>query len=445
MSLPPGPRSMLLSTLRYLRDPYGSALRLQQRHGDTYTLPTAFGKMVVTGDPEGVREILSADPDSYDPLGVELLGPIMGEHSLILLGGARHRSTRKLLAPPFHGERMRAYGATMRAITRAETSAWPADRAFAVQASTQAISLRVIIETVFGVTAPERVARLQPALVELISALEPSFMFLERLRTRLWRPWVRFQRVSQAVEQLVQTEISERRRRGEVADDILSLLLAARYPDGDALTDREVFEQLMTLLGAGHETTAIALAWACHLVATHADVEARLVDELRALGPDADPDAVARLPYLEAVCLETLRLQPVAPTIARLLKRPFVLRGHDLPAGVSVAASVIAVHRRADLYPEPEQFRPERFLAGRSFAPHEFLPFGGGARRCLGAAFALFEMKLVLATILDGHVLRSAEPGVVGVRVRNTVVGPRGGVRVTAAARPRVTPARARG
>jgi cytochrome P450 len=259
-------------------------------------------------------------------------------------------------------------------------------------------------------------------------------MFYEWLRTRLWRPWVRFQRISQSVERLVQAELAERRARDEAGDDILSLLLAARYEGGGAPDDREVFEQLMTLLVAGHENTAIALAWACHLVATHPDVEARLVDELRGLGPDADPDAIARLPYLEAVCLETLRLEPLAPTIARLLKRPFRLRGHEVPAGVAVAASVIAVHRRPELYPEPERFRPERFL-GASFAPHEFLPFGGGARRCLGAAFALFEMKLVLATILERHVLRSAERGEVTVRARNTVVGPRGGVRVTAAPR----------
>jgi len=433
---------MLLNTLGYLHDPYGSTLRTQARFGDTYTLATAFGKMVVTGDPEGVREILGADPDTFGALGVELLGPIIGESSLILLGGPRHRAARKLLAPSFHGARMRAYGTAIRTITRAETGRWPVDRAFAVQDSTQAISLRVIIETVFGVTTPERAARFHTALVGLIGALKPSFMFLTALRTPLWRPWVRFQRVVSAVEQLVYAEIAERRARSQVGEDILSLLIASRYEDGSAPGEREILEQLMTLLGAGHETTAIALAWACHLVATHAEVEERLLEELRALGPDPDPEAVARLPYLEAVCQETLRLKPLTPTIARMLVRPLRLRGHDLPAGVTVGASVLAVHRRADLYPEPETFRPERFLA-RSFAPYEYLPFGGGARRCLGAAFALYEMKLVLATILADHALRSAEPGPVQVKARNTVVGPRGGIRMTAAAR-RIPPASTR-
>jgi cytochrome P450 family 110 len=433
--LPPGPRSMLLTTMAYVRDPYGSALRLQARYGATYTLPTAFGKMVVTGDPEGVREILGADPDTYGALGVELLGPVLGEASMILLGGARHRAARKLFAPSFHGARMRAYGATMRAITRDVTSAWAAGHELRLQRSTQAISLRVIIETVFGVTDPARVAEYQRALVRLIEALRPSFMFVERLRTRLFPPWTRFQKITRTVEAMVYTEIAERRARPEVGEDILSLLVASRYDDGSAPPDREILEQIMTLLGAGHETTAIALAWACHHIAADPAVEERLIEELRALGPDPEPDAIARLPYLEAVCLETLRLQPLAPTIARLLVRPLRLRGHELPAGISVGASVIAVHRNPDLYPEPEAFRPERFV-GKSYAPHEFLPFGGGARRCLGAAFATYEMKLVLATILERFVLRSAEPGPVAVRARNTVVGPHAGIRMIA--QPRV-------
>jgi cytochrome P450 len=202
-----------------------------------------------------------------------------------------------------------------------------------------------------------------------------------------------------------------------VGEDILSLLLASR------------------LLGAGHETTAIALAWACHHIAADPAIEERLLAELRGLGPDPDPEAIAALPYLEAVCLETLRLEPLAPTIARLLARPFTLRGHDLPAGALVGASVIAVHRDPSIYPEPERFRPERFLE-RSYAPYQFLPFGGGARRCLGAAFATYEMKLVLATILARYVLESAAPGPVRVRARNTVVGPQRGIPMTA--RPRV-------
>jgi cytochrome P450 len=425
---------MVLSTLAYFGDPYGAGLRTQARYGATYALPTAFGPMVVTGDPDGVRELLGAEPDTYAPLGVELLGPIMGEASLILLGGARHRAARKLLAPPFHGARLRAYSQAMIAIARAEAAGWPRDRRLALSPRTQAISLRVIVETVFGVADPAHAARYRAVLVELIEALDPSFMFFERLRSALWPPWRRFRRAVAAVEALVFADIA-RRRAAPGGDDILSALVTARYEDGRAPDDREVLEQLLTMLVAGHETTAIALAWAIHLVATHAPVAERLAAELHALGPEPDPEAIARAPYLEAVCHETLRLRPIAPTIGRRLARPMTLRGHELPAGVAVGASVIAVHRRPELYPEPDAFRPERFLE-RSFAPHEYLPFGGGARRCLGATFALHEMKLVLAALLAQHGFVSDERGAVRVRARNTVVGPRGGLHV------RLTPPR---
>jgi cytochrome P450 len=433
-ALPPGPRTTLLPILDFLRDPYGSGLRAQRRWGDPYTAPTTAGPIVVTGDPDGVREILSADPDTFAPFGVELLGNVIGQSSLIILGGTRHRAARKLLAPPFHGARMRAYAETMRAVTVAETARWRPGEPFRMQRTTQAISLQVIIRSVFGVSAPDDIAGFQAALVDLIARLRPSFIFLRWLQHMAWPAWRRFQAASQRMEALVGGVVAARQASGVRGDDILSLLLDARYDDGEALSTRETFEQLMTVLVAGHETTAIALAWACHLVHTHREVEARLVEEIRALGRDPDPERVTRLPYLEAVCQETLRLMPLTPTIARKLARPFSLRGHALPAGVSVAASVIALHRRPELYPEPEAFRPERFL-GRSFAPHEFLPFGGGVRRCLGAAFALYEMKMVLATMLERHALTSAERGTVRVEPRSTVVGPRGGVRMTAALR----------
>jgi cytochrome P450 len=238
---------------------------------------------------------------------------------------------------------------------------------------------------------------------------------------------VRFQRATQALEQLVYAEIAERRARADAGEDILSLLLATRYDDGSPLDDRDLYEQLMTLVIAGHETTAIALAWAFHLVHTHPAVAERLDAELCAA--PADADALTRLPYLEAVCNETLRLMPLATNIIRKLKQPFTLKGFTLPAGLGIGISILSVHRREDLYPDAEAFRPERFVA-RSFAPHEFLPFGGGARRCPGAAFASSEMKIVLGSILQTARLRSTETRPVRVVARNSVVGPGGGVRM---------------
>jgi cytochrome P450 len=431
MALPRGPRTTLIPILAYLRDPYGSSLRAHRRYGDTYLFETTGGPLVLTGDPDGASEILGADPDLFDPFGVELLGNVIGERSLLMLGGARHRSARKLLAPPFHGARMRAYAQQMRAITVAETARWRTGQPFAVQPTAQAISLQVIIQSVFGMTRADEVDCYQTALLDAIATVKPSFIFVRALQRPVWPAWRRFQAASQRMAQLIGTEIRARRQQGRRGQDILSLLLDARYDDGRELDEREIFDQLMTLLVAGHESTAIAIAWACHLVHTHPPVEARLRAELRALGSEPEAEAIARLPYLEAVCHETLRLKPLSTSFARKLKRPWTLRGYALPAGMGVGVSVIGVHRQPRLYPDPETFQPERFLA-RSFAPHEYLPFGGGARRCVGAAFALYEMKMVLATILERFQLRSAETGPVHTIPRNTFVGPRGGIRMTA-------------
>jgi cytochrome P450 len=427
MSLPPGPSSALFSTLQYLRDPFGASLRAARRYGDPRTLRTAVGPVVVTGDPEAAREILGADPQRFEAYGVDLLAPVMGERSLLLLSGEAHRRARKLLAPPFHGARMKAYAETMRSIAVAEAAHWQPGQPFVMQDSTQAISLRVILQTVFGVVTPEKIDAFHRDVVGVIAALKPSFMFIEGLRRAWWRPWVRFQRAVQALEQRVYAEIAERRARADGGEDILSLLLATRYDDGSPLDDRDLYEQLMTIVIAGHETTAIALAWAFHLVHTHPAVAERLDAELRAA--PADAEALTRLPYLEAVCNETLRLMPLTAQIIRKLKQPFTLKGFTLPAGLGVGVSILSVHRREELYPEPEAFRPERFLE-RSFAPYEFLPFGGGARRCLGAAFASYEMKIVLGSILQTARLRSAETRPVRVVARNTVVGPGSGVRM---------------
>jgi cytochrome P450 len=254
-------------------------------------------------------------------------------------------------------------------------------------------------------------------------------MFIEALRRPLLglSAWARFQRTRAHTAALFEEELRARRASSEPREDILSLLLSARYEDGSALTDDELLTQMMNLIVAGHETTASALAWAFHFIHREPAVKARLVEELRGLPEPLDPEAVSRLPYLEAVCSEALRLNPVAPLIGRTLRKGLTLQGFELPPGVSVGISVLQVHRRAELYPDPERFRPERFLE-RSFTPFEYLPFGGGARRCIGAAFALYEMKLVLATILRKYDLRPASDAPVRVAVRNTTVGPRGEV-----------------
>ena len=226
---------------------------------------------------------------------------------------------------------------------------------------------------------------------------------------------------------MVREEIAA--RRDAPGEDILSLMLAARYDDGEAMTDPQIRDELLTLLAAGHETTAIALAWAMYWL--HRDPAAleRLRAELATLGDEPDPEAIAQLPYLEAVCNETLRLYPIVPLAPRTLRQPMTLGEHEIPAGVNVGACTVLVHRHPALYPDPDSFRPERWLA-RKFAAWEFTPFGGGIRRCIGAAFAVYEMKQVLAAILPRHRLRLADDAAIGPARRNITLGPRGGVRM---------------
>jgi cytochrome P450 len=437
-ALPPGSRHRLLSTLDYLRDPYRHLLATERRYGDPYLAPTFLGPMVVTGDPAALQTLLAADPDTYSAVGAELLGPVVGASTLMLISGERHRAMRKLVTPPFHGARMRTYGGLIAQVAEQHIGRWPGDRPFDVHPSMQAISLDVILQAVMGLEDPAGRETFRSGVLTLIDALKPSFMFLRGLRRRFGGlgPWARFQRESARLTALFDAELARRRADPRPREDILSLLMATRYDDGSPLTDQELREQMMTLIAAGHETTASALAFALHHIHADPAVEGELRAELETLpaGP-LDPQAVAALPYLDAVCSETLRLHPVAPLIGRTLRRPFTLLGYQLPAGVSVGIAILNLHRRPDLYPEPERFRPRRFLE-RRFAPHEYLPFGGGSRRCLGAAFATYEMKLVLATILRRHHLALASRRPLRVVLRNTTVGPAGGVhlRIVAAA-----------
>jgi cytochrome P450 len=430
--LPPGPKIGLFQTARYARDPYGYLLAIQREYGDIITVPTLNGTLVITGDPAHVQQIFSADPDTFAPFGSNSIEPLVGPNSVLLLQGARHRRERKLLVPPFHGARMRAYGETIRQAAQAAMTTWSVGQPFVMQASTQWISLEVIVRAVFGVQDAARIEVLRAALIELVAATVPSLLFFPWLR-RPWgglSPYNRYARALTRVESLIYGEIAARRAGAdEGREDILSLLLAARDEDGEGLRQEELRDELLTLLFAGHETTGIALAWASYWL--HRDPAAldRLRAEIDALGDAPDPEQIARLPYLDAVCNETLRLHPIAPDVPRVLVRPLELGGYKLAPPLGVDAATTLVHRREALYPEPDRFRPERFLE-RRFTPFEFFPFGGGHRRCIGAAFATYELKIVLATFLRHAHLELAEPGEVAPARRNVVIGPATGVRM---------------
>ncbi len=426
--LPPG-RAGFFHLMRYLRDPYRATLRLFARYGDPQTVRALGTNMVVTGDPALADTILRAPPEQYEAFGVDFLAPALGTESLMMLSGERHRAARKLLSPPFHGARMRHYGGVIREVTLAEIGRWPRDRAFAVQPSTRAISLRVILCAVLGLRTPDDIDRFETLVIKGIDALRPSLLFVKALQHEFGGigPWARFRRLSRQCEEFIYAQLAARREADFHGEDILSLIMSARYDDGSAMTDRQIFDTLMTVIVAGHETTAIAIAWALWFLGRQPAVLERLRAELSTVDAD-DFDAIARLAYFDAVCQETLRIRPIAPSIVRLLRQPMTLAGYEVPAGCCVSISMIALHRHPSLYEDPDDFRPERFLE-RKYGPHEFMPFGGGHRRCLGAAFALYEMKVVLATILgaSGPAFRLASPDAdVGVAPRNTVIGPRG-------------------
>jgi cytochrome P450 len=312
-----------------------------------------------------------------------------------------------------------------------------------MQTSTQWISLEVIIRAVFGVQDPAHIEVLRAALIELVAATVPSLLFFPWLR-RPWgglSPFVRYDRAIKRVEALIYGEIAARRAQpDEAREDILSLLLAARDEAGEGMRDQELRDELLTLLFAGHETTGIALAWASYWLHRNPGSLERLRAEIDALGDSPDPEVIARLPYLDAVCNETLRLHPIVPDIPRMLARPLEVGGHHLAPPLGVAVATTLIHRRESLYPEPDLFRPERFLE-RRFTPFEYLPFGGGHRRCIGAAFATYELKIVLATFIRHARLDLAEPGVVKVARRNVVLGPATGVRMRLRERRRVAAA----
>lgn len=427
----PGPRFFNpITFIRSLSNQTPFLLDAQRLYGDTFQIPSIFGPIVITSEPEAIRVLFTADPDTFEPFQASTSSPFLGETSLVLVSGARHRRDRKLLSPPFNGARMRAYGALMAECAASAATRLRPGQPFKVLDVTQAISLDVILRTVFGVDDAEgSTAPLRRAVVDFIAAIQPALIFLMPLRHEFFGfgPWARFRRASDALDAQLYGLIDSRRKRGEAGEDILSMMMSARYEDGGSMSDKDLRDELLTLLFAGHETTAIALAWAFYWLHREPGELTRVLAEINELGPNPEPDAIAALPYLDAVCQETLRIHPIVNDIPRMLKRPVEVVGYEVPAGVGLSASVPLVHRRADLYPEPERFRPSRFLE-RKFSPFEFLPFGGGARRCIGASFALYEMKIVLATVLSRHEFRLVSAVRVEPRSRGLTSGPENGI-----------------
>jgi cytochrome P450 len=385
----------------FLLRPTGFLLSSKQRYGTPFTFQmSAQRTVVITDDPAVIKQVFTSDPTKLlAGIGNEVLRPLLGPRSVLTLDEPEHMRQRKLLLPPFHGDRMKLYGEVIADAAEREVSRWPVGEPFAVQQSMQAITLEVIMRAVFGVRDDrERLEEIATPLRDLLDSMGDirrlfGLQVASSKRNGPLSPWRRFRdQLLHPADAVLYEEIAAHRADPTVADrdDILSLLLSARDEDGQGLTDSELRDELMTLLLAGHETTATALSWTLERLTRHPDVLARLTEEVRAGEGDA---------YLDAVVKESLRLRPVVPAVARYLTEPTELGGRVLPAGVHITPSIYLTHHNPDVYPDPHAFRPERFLE-RPAGTYEWIPFGGGTRRCLGATFALFEMKIVLAEVL---------------------------------------------
>jgi cytochrome P450 len=425
--------------VQFAHDPLRVLEEGNRLFGDAFTLNIAGSpRFVMLSDPETVREIFRGDPDVlHSGEANEILSASLGRTSVLLLDGTAHARQRRVLVPPLKGERMRAFFDSMRLETIEAVRGWPTGEPFAALSTLRRITLRVILRTGLGLAPGPELDDLERKVeAVLANGRQRHALVLMRLVPiqRLSRSrWVPFFRQLNTLNDSLFALIAAR-RRGEkppVHENVLDDLLAATHDDGSPIDDQEARDAIFTILVAGHETTALALAWALIDIVPRADVVANLTDELKRVSGGGPPEAeqLPALEYFDGAIRESLRLRPVAPFVVRLTKRPFAAGGREYPPGVVVCPCSYLVHRRESLYPEPDRFRPERFLE-RKFAAHEWFPFGGGNRVCLGMPFALYEMKVLLATLFSQ--VKLARPG--GVRSRSRryglVLGPDDGARV---------------
>lgn len=424
-SLPPGPSSTLLSTIKIGKSPFEFYRHCYETYGPTFTIPALNGTVVCTTEPEGARAMFTAGAEHFKPFGVDVASSII-PNSIFMLEGARHKQERKLLAPPFHGARMKYYAEAMRAAALETIGTWSIDQRLSILNELQHISLDVILQAIFGVERSEAFFdRYRQGVCSLVEAFSPSFLFFKILQHEFggFGPFAKFKRAEAEFDQLIYEVIKTRRARDERGVDVLSLLIDAKYEDGGVMDDAMIRDELITLLVAGHETTSITMAWAINHLMRNPEVMAKLRAEVEALPEGHSAEDCIELPYLTAVCQETLRLHPVLSEIIRELQKPLEIDGYQVPAGHCVAAIFSVIHTREDLFEDPLTFKPERFLDAR-LPSHQYFPFGGAPRRCIGSAFAMFEMKIVLATLLRHCRFELESRETVETVRRNLVMGP---------------------
>lgn len=422
--LPPGPRQpKAIQTLGWWTRPIALFETCRARYGKRFTL-RLLGQppLVMLSDPDEVKQVFTAPPDVLHPGegASRILEPLIGRNSVILLDEGDHLEQRKLMLPAFHGEKMERLSGLVREVAEREVASWPRGEPFVVHPRLQALTLEIILRAVFGLDPGERLDTLRERLTVILEFGSNPIGMLPPLQRALGGrgPWGRFVSLREETDALLFELIDERRGDGSDRDDVLAMLLAARHEDGSPMSPQELRDELMTLLVAGHETTASELAWAFERLARSPAVVARLREEIEAGEEDA---------YLTATVQETLRRRPVLPNAApRLVKQPVEIGGWAYPPGACVVPNTYLIHHDPEIYPDPYAFRPERFL-DEVPGTYTWIPFGGGRRRCLGASFATLEMQIVLGTVLAESAVSPAGDGLELTRRRSITLSPRQG------------------
>lgn len=423
-SLPPGPSGRWRPTLQLIRNPRQAMEQWVARYGDPFLLHALNGPVVVTGREDLIRTIHAQDPNLYAPFATSTIVPLMGSGSMLILEGEPHRRERRLVMPMFHGDRMKAYGETIQQIALDQFELRRRASVLPTLPLMTDISLETIVRTIFGGTDRATIESLMDASRRVVASSHPLLFFSSKTHFPLfgWSPWDRWQAAKQSLFELLDRIVSERGQFASQHSDVLSLLCDATYEDGSAITREHLHSELMTFLFAGHETTALSMTWGIYHLLSQPAALKRLQSELDAL-PDDRPATLAAAPYLKATVQEILRIHPIVTETLRLLKAPLQLGDFHLPAGICVAPATVLAHHNPSTYPDPDTFVPERFL-DRTYSPFQYMPFGGGHRRCIGAAFASYEMAIVLGTLFRRYAMTLIESQPVVPKRRNVTIGP---------------------
>jgi len=434
-NLPPGPKGKWRPTLRLIRNPRAAMEAWVKEFGDPFLLNALNGPVVVTGREDLIRTIYGQSPDFYEPFAAATMTPLMGARSMFILDGEEHRRERRLIMPMFHGDRMKAYGQAMQETAVEQLTKHNLSKPLLTKPLMIDISLEIIVRTVFGGDDRETAERMIDASHRTFAAASPLLFFSRKTHLSFLglTPLDHWNKAKANLFGLFDQAIEARKSAAAEREDILSLLCEAKYEDGQSITKDHIHAELMTFLFAGHETTALTLTWAIYHLHRGRESLDRLRAELDAL-PDLQPSTLVAAPYLKAVVQETLRIHPIVTETLRKLKKPMELGDFRIPAGVAVAPATVLAHHNAKTYSDPDTFRPERFLE-KSYSPFEYMPFGGGHRRCIGAAFAGYEMAIVLGTLLKRFEFELQETQDVVPKRRSVTMGPSSDIPVMAKSR----------